>query len=112
MPFFKERYPENWNEISLRIRNRSNWSCECKGECGAHDGACLAIGNIPHPITGSKVVLTVAHLDHDPMNCDDENLKAYCQRCHLNYDKKHHAKNAAQTRRRKKIEAGQMELPV
>lgn len=46
-----------------------------------------------------KVVLTVAHLDHTPENCADENLKALCQRCHLVYDAKHHAKNAAATRR-------------
>lgn len=46
-----------------------------------------------------RIVLTVAHLDHTPENCADENLKALCQRCHLTYDAKHHAKNAAETRR-------------
>lgn len=46
-----------------------------------------------------RIVLTVAHLDHTPENCADENLKALCQRCHLVYDAKHHAKNAAATRR-------------
>jgi 5-methylcytosine-specific restriction endonuclease McrA len=34
----------------------------------------------------SKVVLTVAHLDHTPENCADENLRAWCQRCHNSYD--------------------------
>lgn len=48
-----------------------------------------------------KIVLTVAHLDHTPENCADDNLKALCQRCHLIYDAKHHAKNAAATRRAK-----------
>ncbi len=35
-----------------------------------------------------KVVLTVAHLDHDADNHDvsDDRLKAMCQYCHLNYD--------------------------
>lgn len=35
-----------------------------------------------------KVVLTIAHLDHDEENWDvkDERLKAMCQRCHLRYD--------------------------
>lgn len=33
-----------------------------------------------------KVVLTVAHLDHTPENCADDNLKAWCQRCHNIYD--------------------------
>ena len=37
-----------------------------------------------------KVVLTVAHLDHDETNHDviDDRLKALCQYCHLNYDAK------------------------
>jgi len=33
-----------------------------------------------------RVVLTVAHLDHTPENCADENLRAWCQRCHNLYD--------------------------
>lgn len=37
-----------------------------------------------------KVVLTIAHLDHDTNNNDYSNLKALCQKCHLNYDKEHH----------------------
>jgi hypothetical protein len=48
------------------------------------------------------VVLTVAHLDHQPENCADDNLKAMCQRCHLRYDVPHHQRNAAATRRTKK----------
>lgn len=43
-----------------------------------------------HPVTGSLVVLTVAHLDHTPENCDPENLRAWCQRRHLHYDREHH----------------------
>lgn len=33
-----------------------------------------------------RVVLTVAHLDHRPENCDPANLRAWCQRCHNTYD--------------------------
>lgn len=33
-----------------------------------------------------RVVLTVAHLDHQPENCERENLRAWCQRCHNQYD--------------------------
>lgn len=33
-----------------------------------------------------RVVLTVAHLDHRPENCDRANLRAWCQRCHNAYD--------------------------
>ncbi len=48
------------------------------------------------------IVLTVAHLDHDPRNCDRSNLKALCQACHLRYDAKHHQETAYQTRRARK----------
>lgn len=47
------------------------------------------------------IVLTVAHLDHTPENCDPANLRAWCQQCHLRYDARHHARNAATTRRAK-----------
>lgn len=91
MPVRKEnraRYPANWKEISAAIRARAGNACEW---CGARNGE-------PHPETGSKVVLTTAHLDHQPENCDPQNLAALCQRCHLRYDAKHHATNARRTR--------------
>jgi 5-methylcytosine-specific restriction endonuclease McrA len=100
MPFQKHLYPANWKEISLRIRERAGGKCEF---CGAENYK-------PHPITGSRVVLTVAHLDHNPQNCSDANLKALCQRCHLRYDIEHHKKNAANTRHKKILERGQLEL--
>lgn len=46
-----------------------------------------------------RIVLTVAHLDHTPENCDPNNLRAWCQRCHLRYDAAHHRKTAETTRR-------------
>lgn len=49
----------------------------------------------------TKIVLTVAHLDHDPRNLDLNNLRAWCQACHLRYDAKLHQANAAETRRKK-----------
>jgi hypothetical protein len=48
------------------------------------------------------IVLTVAHLDHDITNNDLSNLKALCQKCHLDYDKEHHKKNSRQTLKNKK----------
>lgn len=79
-PENKNRYPANWKQISEDIRfNRANNKCEV---CGAENYK-------PHPLTGSKVILTVAHLDHQPENCDYSNLKAMCQKCHNNYDKSH-----------------------
>jgi tRNA(Ile)-lysidine synthase TilS/MesJ len=49
-----------------------------------------------------KIVLTVAHLDHNLSNNDYSNLKALCQKCHLNYDKEHHSKNRRKTIKSKK----------
>lgn len=46
-----------------------------------------------------RIVLTIAHLDHQPENCTPANLRAWCQRCHLLHDAKHHAQSAYATRR-------------
>ncbi len=99
-PENRTRYPKDWPAISRRIRNfRAAGRCECEGECATgHAGRCAAFNSLRHPVTGSKVVLTVAHLDHQPENCADANLKAMCQRCHLAYDAVHHAQTAARTR--------------
>jgi hypothetical protein len=101
MPMQRDRYPYNWDAISRRVRfERAGGRCEW---CGAVHGE-------PHPVSGKKVVLTTAHLNHDPADCRDENLVALCQPCHLSYDAKLHAQHAAETRRQKQREAGQMEL--
>lgn len=49
-----------------------------------------------------EIVLTIAHLDHTPENCAEDNLRAWCQRCHLNYDKAHHQQTAYATRQARK----------
>jgi len=43
----------------------------------------------------TKVILTIAHLDHDKINHEVklERLKALCQRCHLRLDINHHVSN-------------------
>ena len=53
-------------------------------------------------LKSTKIVLTIAHLDHDKENNDYDNLAALCQKCHLGIDLKHHIKNARQTRNKKK----------
>lgn len=60
-------YPDDWDAIARRIKDAAGWRCEA---CNAPHGP------PPH-------VLTVDHLDHDPANCDPDNLIALCQRCHL-----------------------------
>lgn len=99
MPIRKEmraRYPDNWKAISYRIRfDRAKGRCECEGECGLHRTTpgprrCTEIHGQPATWAKGKVVLTVAHLNHEPSDCADENLRAMCQRCHLRYDVDHH----------------------
>lgn len=100
-PENRNRYPADWREISQRIRFvRAQRRCECEGECGrgTHTGRCPNIHGQPAYGTGSKVVLTVAHLNHTPEDCRDENLRAMCNGCHLHYDIEHHIQTAAQSR--------------
>lgn len=97
-PENKARYPKDWKQIVASIRERSGNRCE-----GSPDfPACRAENGKPHPETGSKVVLTVGHLNHTPEDCRPENLKHWCQRCHNRYDRPHRSKNAARTIRRRK----------
>lgn len=53
------------------------------------------------PIKCVFVVLTIAHLNHEPGDDRPENLAALCQRCHLRYDAPMHRRRAALTRRAK-----------
>lgn len=91
MPIDYSKYPPNWPVIRMRIRVRAKERCEW---CSARNGQ-------PHPVTGSRVVLTVAHKDHDITHNDgldadpnapllpepESNLAALCQRCHITWDK-------------------------
>ena len=53
-------------------------------------------------LKSTKIVLTIAHLDHDKTNNEYDNLAALCQKCHLGIDIKHHMKNARDTHEKKK----------
>ena len=111
MPILKSKrrlYPIYWQELSLYIRfRRAGGRCECMGECGLHrthpgPRRCIEHDGEFAVWAKGKVMLTVAHLCHDP-SCDDpEHLRAMCQRCHLRYDAKFHAQNASRTRRDRK----------
>lgn len=78
----RARYPPNWDELALAIKEAAGWACvgsPAYPDCRARHGEL-------HPATGSKVVLTVAHLDHTPENIDPANLRCWCQKCHNTYD--------------------------
>lgn len=129
-PENKARYPENWPEIRERILKRAGNCCEqCKVANGdtivrgidkdagtfqrfegdgevydAEDGRVLGRCKASEycGCKWTKIVLTIAHLNHMPEDCSDDNLKALCQRCHLAYDAEHHQANARETRRSRK----------
>ena len=80
-PEMRDRYPPEWPLISVWVRVCAGWRCEW----------CDAIQGEPNPKTGSRVVLTVAHVhDPSPENVAPTNLAALCQACHLGHDRAHH----------------------
>lgn len=123
-PENRGRYPADWKQIRERILRRALWRCEWPGCNALHrdvgwwrqaDGVFVPMGHALRD-AGAKagdeiacaggetiklimIVLTIAHLDHTPENCADDNLRAWCQRHHLAYDREHHAANAYRTRR-------------
>ncbi|NJM13061.1 MAG: hypothetical protein HC889_15420 [Synechococcaceae cyanobacterium SM1_2_3] len=118
----KGRYPKNWKQIRAAILERAGHRCE---ECGIpnhvwrHNRIGLWTTGINRVacwralgVSVTRIVLTIAHLDHTPENCDPANLRALCQRCHLAYDAQHHARNAARTRYNRREQAGQQRLEL
>lgn len=97
----KSLYPSNWDEISDDLKHEVGWCCEW---CPAEHGE-------PHPETGSIVILTTAHLDHNPANCERKNLKVLCQKCHNKYDRPVR-QLGMKNRKRDKIEETQETLKI
>lgn len=98
MGMLKERYPKNWNKIALNIKEKANWKCqECGRKCRkvgeSMEDFVKRISPLPNLsieicLYPKRFVLTVAHLDHMPENCDENNLKALCSSCHCKMDLK------------------------
>lgn len=120
MPCDYSKYPKNWKEIRLKILVRAKNRCEI---CGVRNHALGArdkngewhdeddihssnaqvgeelFGDFPNMI---RIVLTVAHWDHDLSNNDPSNLKACCQKCHLDHDREQNTESARATRLQKR----------
>jgi hypothetical protein len=86
-------YPDDWEDISRRVRARSGGRCECRGDaapcgCGLHRGRrCEERAGKPAKWARGKVVLTVHHKDGDKASRDESRMGAFCQRCHLRSDR-------------------------
>ena len=126
MPMDRSTYPKDWPAISRRVREEAGQKCQ---RCGVANGAfvvragdrCDVLDEWSAEIAAregkkvTRIVLTVAHTGpnkHDKHDKHDlSSLEALCQRCHLREDLDDHVRHAAETRRRRRVEAGQMELP-
>jgi hypothetical protein len=92
-PEARALYPENWTEISRRIKEERGNRCE----------GCGQIGDKISYEAGGNNYLTVHHIDYDPANCDPINLIVLCQKCHLRLQQ-------GELPRLLKIKAGQLIL--
>jgi hypothetical protein len=92
-----------WNGIEVFQRSTGSIYRTDNGELLAKDVyAAIEPSSGDEDQKAIKIVLTIAHLNHDTSDNRDENLAALCQLHHLRHDGKHHAKNARQTIEKKK----------
>lgn len=114
LPENRHKYPDNWKEIRAEILNRAKDACEfcglrnhIKGIRDSDGYFYREEGEWSGVMKQIKIVLTIAHLDHDPTNNDFANLRALCQQCHNRYDAEHRATTRRQ--RQKGAERGKDE---
>ena len=102
MPIDYKRYPSNWKDLRKQVLERAKNRCEHCGVKNYKIGYRDKQGNfhklrkciedevfvLDNDIKVIKIILTIAHLDHDETNHNVkiERLAALCQRCHLLYD--------------------------
>jgi hypothetical protein len=123
MPMELDRYPDNWNQLSLKIRRDAEWNCQkCGKPCRMPSETVEDFAErLPEqwhaklfkeiwddetgehaivPAYPGRFCLTVGHLDQNPGNNEVENLLAMCAPCHLNYDRNFIQSNAYAKRER------------
>jgi 5-methylcytosine-specific restriction endonuclease McrA len=114
-PENRSKYPAEWPQIRATILERAGGKCE---RCGVinhaegardlngewHDEHDIQVMNsdIGYSLFGEfppiiRIVLTIAHLDHNPANNDPNNLQALCQLCHNRHDAAHRAETRKAT---------------
>lgn len=98
-------YSKEWKAFRAFILFRAANRCEGTPQ----NPECRARNYEKHPDTGSKVILTIAHMDHDESHADPYRCRALCQRCHNQWDAKQRRFNAERSRARK---VGQSEMDL
>ena len=105
----RDRYPDDWEEIALTVKQSANWTCsKCGLQCLSTDEKLQstnlspiirykAINNLSLLLLWvmilqqwltdkslrAKYTLTVHHSDYDPSNNELSNLIPLCSACHL-----------------------------
>lgn len=92
-PENKQRYPKNWKDIRAAILERAHNCCEF---CGKENHSYVLNEKTGKTV---RVVITIAHIDHRPENCNPDNIRALCQACHNKYDAKHRVKTRKNSKR-------------
>ncbi len=80
MPLDLTRYPDNWNDLALSVKEAAGWKCQCCGH------VCYKPGEKPEGLTRSEWTgntLQVHHRNHIPEDNRLDNLLAVCTSCHL-----------------------------
>ncbi|CAD5984941.1 HNH endonuclease [Planktothrix tepida] len=129
MPMDLNRYPKNWRAIALQVKEAADWTCQnCDRPC-RHPGETwdelekrvennwevyVEIDTKEFGVVEvskfNRFTLTVSHLNHNPMDCRPENLRALCSVCHLKYDARHHARSRSGNKLRRREAVGQLQL--
>lgn len=67
------------------------------------DGTHMEVVECPIDRKAIKIVLTIAHLNHDITDNRPENLAALCQKCHNNYDKEYRKRNRKRNKAKNQV---------
>lgn len=80
MPIDRTRYPKNWDEIALAVKQQANWQCQhCKIQCLKPDSDSKSLSRADK----ARLTLTVHHANYCPEDNCLENLIPLCASCHL-----------------------------
>lgn len=88
MPIDYKKYSKDWKQVREKVMTRAGQVRDEKGKIikEARCELCPAINKLLHWLTGSKVVITIHHINFNHTDNRMINLLALCQRCHIKLD--------------------------